>query len=864
MLRTPTAAIPSLLGDAYRDASIAGLDMHRIVDLLEPVRGAATADDSYLGERALDAAAGRAAGSPSYPVVDRLRSRYLAAVAADFHAVVAELAAADERSARAVWLGACASVLSIYRPTLLTHLTAVPPPGSEADPQVQRVRESVSDVLLGRWDRALPAVEGLLPLTGAPPPERARLLALAAMIRVYWRYDADAAQDLLDRAEQVCPTEPRVWEGIGRVRFLRRDFDAAADAYRRATELDPGYDGGYQGLSDCAVARGDTTEAERILLRAGADIPDSGDLRLYLLRLYAAPALFAEREDALGRLAEETVAVAPIGDYDVKTLLGNAYRDNGKPDLARTYYREAIALRPTRSTAYEELGYLESGAGEADAAAELFARAAEIDPAEWTSRFGLVLVHRARGDYDDAVEQLRVAIAVSNGLYDWTLRPYLIDLLLEADRLDDALAEARSCLADAVPTTDLRPALVQVATRLWADRREDAEALLAESGVDAAAREALRGEVAAAALDADTAVAAYRRASELDPDRSEYGWTLGRLLTDQQDWAGARAAIEAAYGTDHDDDAWNRALARLENERGNELFGEGGYDEAATAYECAARHQPTDPVYFSNLALAREYSAVLSHRAESYRLAAKALDAAIDVGGTDPDYAARREHLRTLLETVDRFGELMLRPAAVDPIRVLVSADLAPSVDPKRDGPDFLPVRIPALRERVRAATGVTIPGIRLVEDSLLPSGEFRVEINGVTTAHGTAPLDEPDASTLLAQLETVLRQNVWQFLSFDELDDLIVGGFEAIDGEAPVARARLGLAAILRALARDGVPMTDVSAVLRAVGPGVIRADDMPAALERARRAAAPPGFASPGFASPAAASPDGEGDQP
>ncbi|WP_370962465.1 FHIPEP family type III secretion protein [Amycolatopsis sp. cg9] len=73
-----------------------------------------------------------------------------------------------------------------------------------------------------------------------------------------------------------------------------------------------------------------------------------------------------------------------------------------------------------------------------------------------------------------------------------------------------------------------------------------------------------------------------------------------------------------------------------------------------------------------------------------------------------------------------------------DPIVVSIATDLVPA-DTSEEGPLFA-TTIPRIRDRVRAATGVTVPGIRIREDGELPPGSYRIRIGDQRAVPGHVP----------------------------------------------------------------------------------------------------------------------------
>ncbi|RSD09151.1 FHIPEP family type III secretion protein [Amycolatopsis eburnea] len=92
-----------------------------------------------------------------------------------------------------------------------------------------------------------------------------------------------------------------------------------------------------------------------------------------------------------------------------------------------------------------------------------------------------------------------------------------------------------------------------------------------------------------------------------------------------------------------------------------------------------------------------------------------------------------RDELFQLAPTFDEWAWPM-----TDPIVISIATDLVPA-NTSEDGPLFATV-IPRIRDRVRATTGITVPGVRVREDTELPPGGYRICIGGNRDVPGHVP----------------------------------------------------------------------------------------------------------------------------
>lgn len=70
-------------------------------------------------------------------------------------------------------------------------------------------------------------------------------------------HDLSRAQELLDAASKSRPNDPRVWNEQGRLYMAAETYEAAAEAFARAFELDPAFHTARLGRIQALVELGD-------------------------------------------------------------------------------------------------------------------------------------------------------------------------------------------------------------------------------------------------------------------------------------------------------------------------------------------------------------------------------------------------------------------------------------------------------------------------------------------------------------------------------------------------------------------------------------------------------------------------------
>jgi flagellar biosynthesis component FlhA len=214
-----------------------------------------------------------------------------------------------------------------------------------------------------------------------------------------------------------------------------------------------------------------------------------------------------------------------------------------------------------------------------------------------------------------------------------------------------------------------------------------------------------------------------------------------------------------------------------------------------------------------------------------------------------------------LLAIVDRLKAVCLQDAfalvdtapavervpIVIPIILEIGTALVPFVDNAQDGGKFLFEAIPAMRQRIEAAIGIKVTGVRARLYSTVHSDAYRVQLEEIVVAEGRAPLvDVP--TFLIDTLESVLHAHAELFVGVQESEELITTWEKTPDGQSLIPEvlgspeSRLRFKRLLRTLAGERIPLTRPELILGAVRKTGL--EDTESALHAIRVALAPVRF--------------------
>jgi tetratricopeptide (TPR) repeat protein len=412
----------------------------------------------------------------------------------------------------------------------------------------------------------------------------------------------------------------------------------------------------------------------------------------------------------------------------------------------------------------------------------------------------------------------------------------------------------------------------------WYERLEEMRDLFPElnsafeqvaTGLEDRSRDLLGEESVSASVQAlAAAVAAGRHAGRTPSALATMHQVLGDALVRRGNAELARAQYASALGLVDDEELAAVTALRARAAIASDLDGIADPGQERLAAVLQSYPAPTDADQGRALG---ELARSLIGSAEAYLR----LDSAWAHASDDPALPANLRPAvasarAALVGALDEVLGLTRTPEVlwpvVTPIVFEVGDALVPIVDSRQDGGRFLYELIPGIRERISAATGVTMPGVRARGSVTLGPDEFSILLDEVPVI--TAALDpsarfavypgpRPDslvsdfhpltgkpglwailpvaatgdheheeeitAADLLAHhIERAVRANLRNFLGPQEVSQLVEGWGEdqkeLIAAVLPGEEAQLRLTWVLQALADGGVPLTDSAALLSGI----------------------------------------------
>lgn len=372
--------------------------------------------------------------------------------------------------------------------------------------------------------------------------EGERLLILATQAGVDGKPEEQRGH--LTRLVEKYPADKRAHNALGNFHFGRQEYQEAIVHYQHALEIDPEYSPPYNQMGYAHRFLGDFEAAEAAFRRYIELIPD--DPNPY---------------DSYAELLMKT----------------------GRFEESIENYRRALEADPNFIASYSGIAHNQAFLGRGEAARETLAdlrdKARNVGE-ERAALFWTVVTYVHERDYESALATARELRSLAESGGDWAAvagdNNLIGDLLLEAGRLDDAMASYRAAVA-AIDRAEVRDEVRQnvrrnilydrARTLLARDDLEGARTLAAEYAAAVAERQIpfevrqhheLEGRLALAVGEPAAAIGHLEQANQQDP---RVLLLLAKAYRDQGQTA--EAAEFAARAADYNGLGINYAYARL-------------------------------------------------------------------------------------------------------------------------------------------------------------------------------------------------------------------------------------------------------------------------------------------------------------
>ncbi len=133
----------------------------------------------------------------------------------------------------------------------------------------------------------------------------------------------------------------RAFDGQARIYFKKKDYASAAQVLKRAVDVSPANVNRSLLLGDCCFKTGDLESLRKTLLDAAEIAGDNETVVEKIAKACYDYQLYTEAENVLHKIYDESVR-----GYKVFNQFGLMAKANGEYEKAKTYYNEALRIRP--------------------------------------------------------------------------------------------------------------------------------------------------------------------------------------------------------------------------------------------------------------------------------------------------------------------------------------------------------------------------------------------------------------------------------------------------------------------------------------------------------------------------------------
>ena len=277
-----------------------------------------------------------------------------------------------------------------------------------------------------------------LPRTDTPPID-----ADGSLVRAFAAYQSPAfnaprAEADVVAALQRAPRRADAWALLGAIQRRVGADGLAAEAYRRAIDVDPGYTDAWRNLANLHKARGEFEQAGPLYAEALRRQPNDA------LALSQQSDLWRQQGRAADAVQVARAALALRPDFAEAALhLGNASLDTGDTEGALTAYERCLLLQPVSLEARFNLGIALQRADRSAEAVPHFEAVLAGQPTHPRARYSLGLALQSLQRFDDA--QAHYDTLLNTAPTHFAARFNLASIHLARGAHEAALAELEQC-----------------------------------------------------------------------------------------------------------------------------------------------------------------------------------------------------------------------------------------------------------------------------------------------------------------------------------------------------------------------------------------------------------------------------------
>ncbi|MCB8764119.1 tetratricopeptide repeat protein [Planktothrix agardhii] len=355
--------------------------------------------------------------------------------------------------------------------------------------------------------------------------------------------EMSAAIRCYSKALEIQPQYPEVYANLGSLYAQEERLEKAASYYQQAVSLKPDFAGVYRNYAKVLTQMGQLESASQCLEKAYSLEPEKAT-------------------------AEEHFN------------LGNTRFKQGRFDEAIASYQKALQLNPQLAGVYYQLGQLYQAQGEIESAISAYQKALELEPSRLEFYYGFADLFGYQERWDDAIRVYNKILELDP---NQSVAYYKIGEIFNRQwRLEEAINIYKNSIS-------LNPKLVSsyyglgkvlVKQESWQEAVQVLrQAVQMNPSGDAESYKGF-GDALAKVGEAESAIKAYQKSTELDHSQAEVYQKLGDLLRDQEQLESAITAYQRSIEL-------NPSVFWTQNNLADIFFKQERWEAAISAYQNA-------------------------------------------------------------------------------------------------------------------------------------------------------------------------------------------------------------------------------------------------------------------------------------
>lgn len=651
---------------------------------------------------------------------------------------------------------------------------------TEKTKEFENIKKAILYMFHGRWIEAYVHVAYLSRLEVISQKDKIRLLVILAEIQLFYVLDKNKAKNLLEKAASLAPEEVQIISGLGEYWLEKKEYKKATDFFNKAIKINQKFEPSYSNMGLLYERQQNYELAEFWYKKAIKHGPGYATGYVKLYKLYARNTeLFDIHEETIFKLMKKAISVHPEYEYTRYTDIALLYQQNKEYAKAHTWYKKAIKLDEKSLDGYINRAFCYKNEGKNKQANTNFKKAIK-KASQSDDGYYLAFLYEYLERWQDALYWFEKCLPQMKGVEKF-IRSKISLMKWHLKNYAEAEEELFAILKEDSEYSYTENILVSIASDYY-KKNDDVNAasrvydtLLQIIGNPfKPSYHNLNGNMHFYNFDDESALQDYLKAVSLSPDVAIYHSNLGNAYKNLKNLEKAKEEFKKAFELDrkiegykegkYNEASYNKDMALLSNDEGNNYYSLREYKHAIKKYKESIEFNSNDAVVYSNMGGAWELLKAPGNRVEELENAIEAYQQAYNIVDKK-SYKKNIERLHKKREFIKSYGEKSSEWSfIVTPIAMEVAANLIPYVEGIHGGDlsEKVTKHSDTLKLQISKKYGVKIPGIRFRgNETDFPDGTYIISLMEAPLFSGNISLDKRFFPGPIEQLTALQIQGI-------------------------------------------------------------------------------------------------------